>query len=341
MIAPLIGLNTEELRELAVKEGAPAYRGNQLAELIYSQRAHNFDEMTALPRAFRDTLKANYEVGRSPVIASQNSSDGTVKLLLELKDGSLIETVGLPYSDRYACCLSTQVGCPIGCVFCATGLSGFTRNLTAGEIVDEVLAITEALQSDKRVDHIVFMGMGEPLLNYEATLKAVRLLNGELGIAARHITISTVGFVPGMYRLADEKLQLTMAVSLHAAIDELRRTLVPGMTRWKVAEILEACHSYVKVTGRRVTIEYCLIGGVNDSPAQARELAGLLRDLNCHVNLIPFNPVEGINFSAAPPKAIATFTGVLREAGIQVTQRLQRGRDISASCGQLRRRFSA
>jgi 23S rRNA (adenine2503-C2)-methyltransferase len=243
-----------------------------------------------------------------------------------------VETVGIPYADRFSCCLSTQVGCPVGCVFCATGLGGFTRNLTAGEIVDQVLAVQEA--SGNRVNHAVFMGMGEPLLNYEATVKAMRLLNGEMGIAMRHLTVSTVGFVPGIRRLAQEKLQATLAVSLHAPTDELRWRLIPGM-KFSLAEIVDACREYLRLTGRRVTFEYCLLEGINDGVEAAGELARLLRGMNCHVNLIPYNPVTGLAYRTRSRKGVRAFREVLEGAGIQVTQRLQRGADIDAACGQL------
>jgi 23S rRNA (adenine2503-C2)-methyltransferase len=246
---------------------------------------------------------------------------------------SMVETVGLPYAGRFSCCLSTQVGCPVGCVFCATGLGGFTRNLTEGEIVDQVLAVQEV--SGKRVDHAVFMGMGEPLLNYEATVKALRLLNDEMGIAMRHLTVSTVGFVPGIHRLAGERLQATLAVSLHAPTDELRRQLIPGM-KFRLAEIIDACREYLQLTGRRVTFEYCLLEGVNDGVDEARELARLLQGMNCHVNLIPYNPVAGLAYRTRSRERIRAFREVLEGAGIQVTQRMQRGADIDAACGQLK-----
>jgi len=344
----LLGLNTEELRALVQDEGEPAYRGNQLAEWVYRRGARTFDEMTNLPDTLRLRLKKKYEVGRSRVITVQHSRDGTTKLLVEMCDGARVESVGLPYADRFSCCLSTQVGCPVGCVFCATGLSGYTRNLTAGEIVDQALAVQEEAQKhspqtdkhSRRVDHITFMGMGEPLLNYAATVKAIDLLNRELGIAMRHLTLSTVGFVPGIRRLAQEKSQITLAVSLHAPLDSLRSQLIPGMVKWSVAEIIDACREYVQQTGRRVTFEYCLLGGVNDRIAEARELASLLRGLNCHVNLIPYNPIHGPGFHHPSPKDIRAFREVLSSAGIQVTQRVQRGPDIDAACGQLRQRVT-
>lgn len=344
MLTTLLGLNTDELRELVQEEGQPAYRGNQLAEWLYRYGVHTLEKMTNLPDSLRLQLGNKYKIGRSQVVIARYGKDGTVKLLLLMHDGARVETVGLPYSDRLSCCISTQVGCPIGCVFCATGLSGYTRNLTAGEMVDQVLSVQEALQNQPsqidnrscRIDHVTFMGMGEPLLNYAATMKAVQLLNEESGIAMRHITISIVGFVPGIRRLAREKLQFTLAVSLHAPTDDLRQQLIPRMARWSVAEIIGACHEYVQQTKRRVTFEYCLLDGINDGISEAHELARVLHGLNCHVNLIPYNPVSGLNFRAPSRKNIRAFREVLDSAGIQVTQRIQRGSNIDAACGQLR-----
>lgn len=337
MFVPLLGFNTEELRALVQKEGAPAYRGSQLAEWLYQRGARTFEEMTNLPEALREALKKRYEVGRSRLDTARHSLDGTAKLLLELRDSARVETVGLPYADRFSGCLSTQVGCPVGCVFCATGQGGFIRNLTAGEIIDQALAI-QSEGSNRRLDHIIFMGMGEPLLNCEAVMKAVQLLNNEMGIAMRHITLSTVGFVPGILKLAEENAQLGLAVSLHAPDDSLRRKIVPG-AKWPVAEIIAACREYTRQTGRRVTFEYCLLGGINDGLEQARQLAALLRGLNCHVNLIPYNAADAAGFSEPPPESVRAFREVLASAGIQVTQRLKRGRDIEAACGQLRQRI--
>ena len=346
----LLGLNTEELGRLAVQEGEPAYRRKQLAEWIYRRYAHAFEEMTDLPVSFRSRLVSKYLVGRAETVVERRSRDGTVKLLLEMADGARVETVGLPYEDRLSCCVSTQVGCAVGCLFCATGLSGYVRNLTAGEIVAQVLAVEETVRnghsqqglvpdrSNERIDHVTFMGMGEPLLNYEATLKALSLLNVEKGIAARNLTVSTSGFVPGILKLAREKLQITLAISLHAASDELRRRLVPGMAKWSIFEILAAVGEYFKQTGRRITFEYCLLNGENDSIEEAQKLAGLLRGLNCHVNLIPYNQVAELGLQASPEKRVRAFRGVLEAAGIQVTQRQERGADIEAACGQLRRR---
>ena len=348
MMLQLIGLNTSELRTLVQELGAQAYRGNQMADWIYRRGAEAFEEMTNLPDALCVQLAEKYEVGHAEVVTVQYSRDGTMKLLLAMRDGVKVETVGLPYEDRFSCCLSTQVGCPIQCTFCATGQDSYMRDLTAGEIVDQVLVVqkvarnqpSQSENSDCRIDHVIFMGMGEPLLNYESTMKALHLLNEELGIASRHLTISTVGYVPGIRRLAQEKLQITMAVSLHAPTDNLRYQLIPRMGNWSVAEIIDACRDYVQKTGRRVTFEYCLLGGVNDGVAEARELARVLRGLNCHVNLILYNPVCGMPFHASSSKHIRAFREILEGENIQVTQRVRRGADIDAACGQLRQRIT-
>ena len=346
MVDTLLGLNTCELRALVQKNGEPAYRGEQLAKWVYRRKASAFGEMTNLPDKMRVWLSKEYKVGCSQVLNVQHSRDGTIKMLLAMDDGVKVEAVGLPYSDRFSCCLSTQVGCPMACMFCATGLSGYTRNLTAGEMVEQVLTVEQAAQSQRfqidgntrRIDHVTFMGMGEPLLNYAATLKAIQLLNSELGISMRHLTVSTVGYVPGIRRLAKEKIQITLAISLHAPTDDLRWQLIPGMRKWNIAEILDACYEYFQQTGRRITFEYCLIGGVNDGAAEAHELVRLLHGLKCHVNLIPYNPTPRLAFCATKQRDILAFREILDNDGIRVTQRVQRGVDIDAACGQLRQR---
>jgi len=339
----LLGPGGSELKQLAADLGEKEFRGTQLADWIYRHGCRRVSDMANLPAAFRMKLDESWEVGRSTVEKTSIGSDGTFKLLLRPYYGELVETVGMPYEERFSCCVSTQVGCPIGCTFCATGAGGFKRNLSAGEIVDQVLTVGEIAIQEKmldpegRVSHVVFMGMGEPLLNYEATMTAVRLINNELKIGMRNITISTIGYVPGIYRLAAERLQLTLAVSLHAAGDGLRRKLVPGMSRYLLKDILAACQHYFNHTGRRVTFEYCLLKGVNDSQAEAAALASLLKGLNCHVNLIPFNEVLQSNFRRPQAAAITAFRRVLENDGITVTQREQRGAGIQAACGQLRR----
>jgi 23S rRNA (adenine2503-C2)-methyltransferase len=343
----LLGMSTAELKLLTKELGEKMFRGKQVADWIYRHGCRRVNDMANLPAAFKMKMDESWEVGRSTVEKTSMGKDGTFKLLLRPYYGELVETVGMLYDERFSCCVSTQVGCPVGCAFCATGSGGFKRNLAAGEMVDQVLTVGQVaikqkiLVPDGRVSHVVFMGMGEPLLNYEATLAAVRLINDELKIGMRNITISTIGYVPGIYRLAAERLQLTLAVSLHAADDVLRRKLVPGMSRYLVKDILAACQHYHSRTGRRVSFEYCLMKGVNDSQAEAATLASLLKGLNCHVNLIPFNEVRQSNFRSPEQAGVIAFRRVLEEAGVTVTQREQRGAGIQAACGQLRRQAAS
>ena len=343
----LLGMNTAELKLLAAELGEKEFRGKQVADWLYRQGCRQVSQMANLPVSFKTKLDESYGTGRSQVKKISRSKDGTFKLLLQPAYGELVETVGMPYEGRFSCCVSTQVGCPIGCAFCATGMSGFKRNLSAGEIVDQVLTAGEVAVKEKllgqedRVSHVDFMGMGEPLLNYDATLAAVHLLNTELRIGMRNITVSTIGYVPGIYRLARENLQLTLAVSLHAADEALRRKLVPGITRYTLQEITDACKHYFRETGRRVTFEYCLLKGVNDGQADAVRLSVMLQGLNCHVNLIPFNSVRGSGFCQPETSRVTAFRRMLEESGVTVTQREQRGEGIEAACGQLRRQSPA
>ncbi|MSP79079.1 MAG: 23S rRNA (adenine(2503)-C(2))-methyltransferase RlmN [Dehalococcoidia bacterium] len=339
---PLLGLNTDELTSLALSHGQPALRGAQLAKWLYTRPVTSFTAMTDISKAFAAELAAVYTLGRSTVAVSQPSQDGSVKMLLQLHDGQRVETVGLPYEDRTSCCVSSQVGCPVRCAFCATGRSGYTRNLTPGEIVDQVLTVQNALRErlgpDQRVSNIVFMGMGEPLLNYDNVLKATHLLNKEVGIAMEKMTVSTVGYVPSIRKLAQDNPRVTLAVSLHAPNDMLRRRLIPTMQQWTVQEIAAAAGDYAAVTNRRVTFEYCLLRGENDSLECAEELARLMNGVFAHVNLIPYNTVEGLGYYAPLPEQVYAFKETLERAGVHVTQRVQRGADIDAACGQLRRR---
>jgi len=330
----LLGATREELTKLCADLSQPAYRGGQLARWIYARGASSFEEMTDLPAAFRAELAGMAELTRSRVLQVSRSPDGTDKFLWQLGDGNTIESVLLPYSDRLTVCVSSQVGCPAGCLFCATGAQGFVRNLTAGEIVDQLLALQG--RAGRRVTNVVYMGMGEPLFNYQAVLKSARLLNHEVGIAMRHLTISTVGIVPKIRSLAKEQLQLTLAISLHAADDELRARLMPVTRKYPLAALMSACREYAEETRRRVTFEYMLLGGVNDDPDSARRLAARLRGILCNVNLIPYNEVLGLDFRAPEKRAIQAFRKILEEAGTETTQRLERGHAVAAACGQLR-----
>ncbi len=339
----LVGLTLEELEAWAAGLGEPRYRGRQLARWIYQRRAETFAAMTDLPQALRERLAAVATLSRLRVVARADAAnDQTTKVLLELHDHRTIETVLMRYDDgRRTVCVSTQVGCGMGCTFCATGLAGLTRNLSAGEMVDQVLVLTS--ESGERPTHVVFMGMGEPLANFAATLRAVRLLNASYGprIGMRNLTISTVGLVPQIRMLAQERLQVTLAVSLHAPTDELRSQLVPINTRWPLADLMAATRDYAALTGRRVTFEYVLMAGVNDRDEQARGLALLLAGAGAHVNVIPWNPVYGMQYRRPPAAAVHRFVGLLRAGGLAATVRIDRGVDIDAACGQLQRTNAA
>ncbi|MDR7483025.1 MAG: 23S rRNA (adenine(2503)-C(2))-methyltransferase RlmN [Armatimonadota bacterium] len=335
----LPGLTLDELEAFARALGEPAYRGRQLARWIYQRRAASFEGATDLPASLRARLAAVARLPRLAVLERRDAASGsTTKFLCGLPDGQAVETVLMRYDDgRRTACVSTQVGCGMGCAFCATGLAGLQRNLTAGEIVDQVQLIAQ--ETAERPTHVVFMGMGEPLANYEATVRAVRLLNAPwgLGIGMRHLTISTVGLVPQIRRLAAERFQLTLAISLHAPDDALRDRLVPVNRRWPIADLLAAAREYAAATGRRVTFEYVLMAGTNDTDAHARALGRLLAGERAHLNVIPWNPVYGLQYRRPPEEAVRRFARIVRAAGVPVTVRIERGVEIDAACGQLRR----
>jgi 23S rRNA (adenine2503-C2)-methyltransferase len=333
----LPGLFPDELERLVASWGEPAYRARQIFHWIHRRGALDPAEMTDLPL----TLRRHLASVRSEEVRRLRSIDGlTSKLLLRLHDGQEIEAVEMKTAaeaegGRKTICVSTQAGCAMACVFCVTGQFGFARNLEAGEVVEQVLRFSSPAQP---VTNVVFMGMGEPLANYDETLRAIRLLTHPDGLrlGARRITLSTSGLAPQIRRLADERLQIGLAVSLHAARDELRSKLMPVNRRWRIAEVLEAADYYVECTGRRVSFEYTLMAGVNDSDEQADDLAGLLHGRLCHVNLIPLNPTEDATLRAPSTKRALAFEARLRRAGIAATIRVNRGRDILAACGQLR-----
>ena len=332
----LLGMSSREIEVLAEKLGQQKFRGRQIAAWVYQRNARSFDEMTDIPADMRSRLDAEVRLYRAEIVTTSTSSDGSSKYLLALEDGERIESVLLPYATRVSVCLSTQVGCAVGCIFCATGNCGFVRNLTAGEIVDQVLTLQR--ESPRRITHVVYMGMGEPLLNFDEMLKSVRILNSEIGIAARHITISTVGIPSRMHELAREKLQVNLAVSLHAADDETRRKIIPIASRYPIHQVMDACRIYAETTHRRVTFEFLLLKDVNDSEKHAARLASLLKGMLCSVNLIPYNAVPELGLERPDRARIRGFRSVLERAGIAVTQRMERGHAISAACGQLRRR---
>lgn len=330
----LFGSERQELAAYVRQIGEPEFRARQIANWLYKKGARDVSAMTNLPAALRERLATEATVTRSEVLRESASADGTTKFLLELSDGQTIESVLLPYGDRLSVCVSTQVGCAAGCVFCATADCGLVRNLTVGEIVDQVLTLQQ--HADRAVTHVVFMGMGEPLLNLRSVLKAIRLLHDEVGISMRRLTISTVGITPAIRRLARLDLQLTLAISLHAADEALRRHIIPVSAKYPLHELIGACRDYANATKRRITFEYLLLAGVNDSPRQAAELAHLLRGMLCHVNLIPYNQVPDKPFKRPTRGAVSAFRSALESAGIEVTQRMERGHAVVAACGQLR-----
>jgi len=334
----LYGMGLAELTAFVQELGEPAYRARQLMEWLYRHGVADIEAMTNLPKALRQALAERAYVGAVTVAHVQVSRDGTRKYLMRLPDGDAVEAVLIPEGPRRTACLSSQIGCGIGCRFCATALMGLVRNLAPGEIVGQLAAIQQ--ESGQRVTNVVMMGMGEPLANYANVMRALRLLNDPLGFAigARRLTISTVGIVPRIRDLAREDLQVGLAVSLHAADNETRDRLVPINRRYPIEELLAACREYAERTHRRVTFEYVLLKGVNDGSGDARRLAGLLKGLLCHVNLIPFNPVPETGFERPEPAAVKRFLEELRSRGIPATVRRSRGSDIDAACGQLRRR---
>lgn len=342
-----------DLKEMGLAEmeaffailGEPRYRAEQVYRWLHQRAVLSFGEMTDLPKSLRDRLEASATIGRLEVAVRQaDPEDGTTKLLLRLADGETVEAVLLRYDYGNTVCLSTQVGCQMGCAFCASTIGGLVRNLTAGEMVEQVLAAQRELRgqvggASERVSRAVLMGIGEPLENYDAVVKFMRMMHEPvgMGMSYRHMTLSTCGLVPEIRRLARERLPVTLAVSLHAPNDELRSRLMPVNRRYPLAELLAACAEYTGLTGRRVTFEYVLIDGVNDLPELARELARVLHGMLCHVNLIPLNP-SGRGLSGSPPERVRVFHGVLERAGVPVTVRRELGVGIEAACGQLRRR---
>jgi len=332
------GISRHGLHDLLESWGEPRFRTDQVWAGIHSAR--RLEDCTDLPTALRSRLAAELPESLRALTIAHGDDGMTQKWLWAAgDDGAEIETVLMRYPDRATVCVSSQAGCAMGCTFCATGQAGFDRHLDVGEIVEQVVRATRAVP--ERVDHVVFMGMGEPLANYDATVDAVRRLHDDVGISARSITVSTVGVVPGIVRLADEHLPVTLAVSLHAPTDEQRDPLVPLNRRYPIAEVLEAAETYQRATGRRVSFEYAVIAGVNDDLEQAAILAGLLGDLGppaVHVNLIPLNPTRDYRGHAPNRARMDTFARRLRAAGLHATVRRNRGTDIDAACGQLRSR---
>ncbi|MDW8059682.1 MAG: 23S rRNA (adenine(2503)-C(2))-methyltransferase RlmN [Thermomicrobium sp.] len=330
-----------ELEDWVAERGQPRYRARQLFHWAYRQLVLDYEAMTVLPKAMRQELAAALPITGLVEIRRRVADDGdTVKFLFRTQDDHFVETVLMFYPDRTTVCVSCQIGCAVGCSFCATGLSGLIRNLSAGEMVSQVVhAARVARERERRLSNVVVMGMGEPFQNYDEVMRFVAIVNDRngLGIGARHITLSTAGMVPFIDRLAEEPYQVKLAVSLHAPSDGLRSQLVPLNRRWPVGELLAACRRYVAKTGRRVTFEYVLIEGLNDDEKTAAELARKLRGLLCHVNLIPYNPTPAAPLYRRPsPERIERFRAVLEHYGIPATVRYSRGVEIAAACGQLR-----
>ncbi|PKM81721.1 MAG: 23S rRNA (adenine(2503)-C(2))-methyltransferase RlmN [Firmicutes bacterium HGW-Firmicutes-14] len=334
----LMDLTLEETEKLVATLGEPRYRAKQVHKWVHQKAAGDFDRMTDLPAGFREKLRAISTTGKLAVLAVQKAGDGTAKYLFGLRDGQSVESVFLPHTYGNSVCVSSQVGCRMGCGFCASAIGGLVRCLTAGEMYAQVTGIGE--DTGQRVSSIVIMGSGEPMDNLDQVLKFIHLIISPdgLNIGARHITVSTCGVVPGIRRLAGEKVQVTLSVSLHAPNDELRDSIMPVNRKYPVRELVEACRDYVSVTNRRVTFEYALIDGINDSREQAIELARLLKGMLCHVNLIPLNRVEERSFRQPGPGRVRVFKDTLDEMGIPVTVRREMGAGIDAACGQLRRK---
>ncbi|MCJ7604627.1 MAG: 23S rRNA (adenine(2503)-C(2))-methyltransferase RlmN [Dehalococcoidales bacterium] len=356
MSGTITDFTKQQIEDLVVSLGEPAYRSRQILNRVYQRLAWTFEEMADLPRGLREKLSDKLPVHGLEEQHLQTGADGTVKGLFRLADGKTVEAALMLYrksggGGRCTVCVSTQVGCGIGCPFCATGKQGFERDLTGGEMVDQVLYFARYLRDLSResaehenlpnITNIVFMGMGEPLANYDELWKAIENLNSPeaFGLGARNITISTAGLVPQIIRLGREKLQVGLAVSLHAGTNELRDKLVPLNRKYPLEELMAACREYYTGSGRRVSFEYVLFRGVNDSLQEARSLAALLRGLNCHVNLIPANETGNRNYQPPPGPAVTAFQDELRRLNIKTTVRQSRGRDIDAGCGQLRSRL--
>lgn len=334
----LIDLSREELAAWCVEHGQSSYRADQIRRWIYGKRVSDFDAMHDVSAAFRARLAEEFTLFSGKVVQHQIAVDRTEKLLLELSDGQLVECVLMREEDRCTICISTQVGCAMGCVFCASGMLGLKRNLTTGEIVEQILRLDRLLGTEERITNVVVMGIGEPLANLKNLLPALDTLNdkGALGIGARRITISTVGLPEKIRELAEHGKPYNLAVSLHAPHDELRTRIVPVNRNIGIAAILEAADAYFDKTGRRVSYEYVLLAEVNDGAEHARELGELLRDRNAHVNLIPMNDVRELPYHDPVAERTRNFVAILASMDVPVTIRKRKGADIDAACGQLR-----
>jgi 23S rRNA (adenine2503-C2)-methyltransferase len=341
----LSGLTLPQIEEFVTELGLPKFRARQIHSWIYSKYAKSFDDMTDLAKDVRELLKQRATVPLLEQAHLQISNDGTRKYLFKLPDNKYVEAVLMTFEDRptLSACVSSQVGCAVGCTFCATGYLGFKRNLTSPEIIDQVMSIQRDIGA--RISNIVYMGQGEPLLNVDHVIESLHTMTESVGIGARHITVSTSGIVPGIIRLAEENMQVTLALSLHAPDPDTREEIVPIARKWSIYELMDALQLYYDRTHRRITIEYVMLADVTDSPEQARELAELVRELHCNINLIPYNPtanLEGTVLYKRPSlEAQQRFKRLAEASGKTVTIRLERGTDIDAACGQLHNTFES
>ena len=327
-----------ELKQEFIQMGEKPFRAEQVFKWLYELKVNSFDDMTNLSLELREKLKQNYEMHNFNILRKQESSDGTIKYLFDVLDGNAIETVLMSYHHGYSLCVSTQIGCKMGCKFCASTGIKFVRNLTSGEIVEQILAVER--DNNIRISNVVFMGIGEPLDNYDNVVNAIRIINNQKGIniGARHISISTSGLVPKIYQLAEENIQCTLSISLHATTDEKSSEMMPVNNRYNISELLQACRDYLEKTNRRISFEYALAKDNNDNLEDAKRLVKLLKGMICHVNLIPINKIENGAFVKSSNENIMKFRDYLNEHGIVATIRRELGSDIDAACGQLRRK---
>ena len=333
-------LSLAQLKNIVTEMGEKAFRAKQIYEWLHQKQAESFDEMSNLSAALREKLKERCVLTTLKMLEVQTSKiDGTQKYLFALPDGNVVESVLMKYKHGNSVCISSQVGCKMGCRFCASTIGGWTRNLLPSEMLEQIYRIQKL--SGERVSNVVVMGTGEPLDNYDNLLQFIRLLTDENGlhISQRNVTVSTCGIVPKMYELAEENLQITLAISLHASNQAKRAELMPIANKYSINEVLEACRNYFEKTGRRLTFEYSLVGGKNDTKEDAEELAHLIKGLNCHVNLIPVNPIKERDYVRSDKKVIENFKNKLEKYQINVTIRREMGRDIDGACGQLRKSY--
>ena len=328
----------EDLKQELIELGEKAFRAEQIFKWLYVDKVKSFDEMTNLSLELREKLKANYNICNFKILKKLESSDGTKKYLFDILDGNAIESVLMQYHYGKSICVSSQVGCKMGCKFCASTGIPFIRNLSSGEIVEQILAVEQDI--GEKISNVVFMGIGEPLDNYNNVIKAIRILNNQKGlnIGARHISVSTSGLVPRIYDLAKENIQCTLSVSLHASNDKTRSSMMPINNRYNIEELMKACKDYIKITNKRISFEYALARDNNDNLDDAKELVKLLKGMLCHVNLIPINKIENGKFTKSSNENIIKFRDYLNDHGIVATIRRELGSDIDAACGQLRRK---